>query len=230
MSVAEGNQFHIRSIGIGFIQNDDELEKLWKLIVTNFLKWRLIPFGGAKAGCLKNNRICFSLTDAGRYLLGIDTDFEYGVDEEKQIIVQPNFDIVFLSPSPIAESMLSRFSVRTGKKIGAIFKITQQSIFKAAYSGMTSSDVMSILKECVTKKIPSNVEREIKGWINRCRRIHVHSSILIRRPDSETAGRVMSVGGRKVELITDTIVELKDPKQKNALLRNLRERGFFLDS
>ena len=209
---------------------DEELEQAWGGILACFFEHRLLSLGGATLGLHgKERAACFELTDVGRYLLGRVEDFDYGHDVEAQVVVQPNFDIVFLAPSPLAEATISRFAERTGKGIGTLFRITKKSILTAAGGGMTAQAVLEALANLATKGMPANVEREIKGWFDQCRNIIIEPTILIRCPDAQTARRVISAGGRKVTALSGTVIELADRKMQSTLVRKLKDLGVFVD-
>jgi hypothetical protein len=209
--------------------NREELDELWLEFLRDFLVNRLFVLGGIRLGVSGAASVAsFSLTDIGRYFLGIGKDFDYGQGQEGQVIVQPNFDIVFLAPSPLAEATISRFAERKSRGHGALFTITKKSVIAAAGSGMTAMQVLETLKNVSSKPIPANVEREIVGWFDRCRKIQVRSSILMHCPDAETAARVVAVGGKKTVAITETIVELLEAKAKAELLRKLQASGVFV--
>ncbi len=207
---------------------DEVLERQWAQNLADFLHLRLVPLGGARLGTARD-ATCFTLTAAGRYLLGLAEDFDYGHDHDAQraLVVQPNFEIVFLSPSPLAEATLARFAERKGCGIGALFGITKKSILAAAGSGMTAAQVLDSLERLSAKPIPANVAREIAGWFDQCRSIAVRSAVLIHCPDADTAARVVAVGGKQATALTDTVVELADTKAKTAVLRKLRGLGIF---
>lgn len=207
---------------------DEALEKQWAQNLADFLHWRLVPLGGARLGTAMN-ATCFTLTAVGRYLLGLAEDFDYGHDHDAQraLVVQPNFEVVFLSPSPLAEATLARFAERKGRGIGALFGITKKSILAAAGSGMTAAQVLDSLERLSAKSIPANVAREIAGWFDQCRSIAVRSAVLIHCPDADTAARVVAAGGKQATALTDTVVELADTKAKTALLRKLHSLGIF---
>jgi hypothetical protein len=209
----------------------ETMEARWANDLTEFLQRRLVPLGGARLG-MGRGGICFTLTPAGRYLLELAEDFDYGRDHDAQgqLVVQPNFDIVFLAPSPLAEAALARFAERKGRGVGALFAITKKSIFSAAGSGMTASQVLDGLERLSTKPIPANVAREIAGWFDQCRRITVRSAVLIHCPDAETAARVVAASGKQAVALTDTVVELADARAKNELLRKLHGLGIFTQS
>ncbi len=210
------------------VMTDEALEKRWAQNLADFLHLRLVPLGGAHLGTALD-ATCFTLTAVGRYLLGLAEDFNYGHDHEAQraLVVQPNFEVVFLAPSPLAEATLARFAERKGRGIGALFGITKKSILAAAGSGMTVAQVLDSLERLSAKPIPANVAREIAGWFDQCRSIAVRSAVLIHCPDADTAARVVAAGGKQATALTDTVVELADTKAKTALLRKLHGLGIF---
>ncbi len=214
------------------IANRENLEEFWERCLTSFLVERLIPLGGAEVGAAtERNLWCFALTDIGRYLLGLAGDFEYGhaAAGEKQVVVQPNFEVVFLGPAPLAEAAIGRFAERKKQGVGALYAITKKSIIAAAAGGMTADQVLETLRDVSDKPVPANVEREITGWFDQCRRVHIRTATLIECPDAETAARVVAAAGREATPLNETVVELNDGGGKTALVRKLREMGVFLD-
>ena len=204
---------------------DEELEELWQDRLRTFLAERLLPLGGVRIGRMTGGGIAMGLTEAGCYLLGLTEDFEYGEEERAEIVVQPNFDIVFITPSPAGEAGISRFAERVGHKVGTLFKLTQQSIFEAFRTGLSPDAVLSALAEISPKPVPGNVEKQIRDWFEQCRSVGVSDAVLIRCPDKETALKVRSVGGRKLSLLSDTVLELADPGYRKMLERKLRRNG-----
>jgi len=214
----------------------EELERQWSRILRAYLQDYLLPLAGAELAVAQDDRLCFRLTDAGRYILGLADDFSYRPEKSAggEIVVQPNFEIVFLSPSALAEATLARFAerlpsaARGGRGIGALFKITRAAIYTAAASGATAAQALTTLRDISAKPLPANVQREIEGWFGQCRSVTVKHAVLIRCPDADTAARVVSAGGRKAQLLTDTIVELQNPKDQSALIKKLRAAGIFI--
>jgi hypothetical protein len=209
---------------------DDELEELWAKKLKVFLAERLIPLGGARIGRASGDAILISLSDAGRYLLALAEDFEYGGEERSEILVQPNFDIVFVSPSPAAEAGVSRFAERVGRQVGTVFKLTRESIFDAFVTGLNADTVLRALAEISRKPVPGNVERQIRDWFAQCRKVGLSSAVLIRCPDKETALRVRSVGGHKLKPLSTTVLELTDKGYLKTLDRRLRQHGIAVST
>ena len=213
--------------GMTMDNTEEQLEESWSELLRRFLAQRLIPLGGIELGKTSGGELCFALTEIGRYLLGASRDFAYGHEGDIQVVIQPNFEVVFLTPSPATEAMMARFAERRGRGIGVLFRITRKSILGAARSGMKATEVLEFLRGVAQKGVPANVEREISGWTSQVRTISLRPAVLIHCPDVETASQVRAAGGKNVEKLTDTVIELCEPKFKAALLRRLRESGIF---
>jgi hypothetical protein len=205
-----------------------ELTEQWERLVERFFAQRLLVLDAVSLGLTAERRLCFALTDVGRCLLGQSEDFEYAKEGEARIVLQPNFEVVFLSPNTQAEAAMSRYAERTGRDVGTLFRITKRSVLRAAAAGLDADEVLSSLREHTSGGVPGNVASEISGWMAACRLVALESALLIRLPDAETAARAQSAGGRYVRLISDTIVEVLEPRRRRALERRLAEEGIFL--
>ena len=210
-------------------QDPEELEAAWSSLLADFLRLRLLPLGAAKLGLQDEGPLSFALTQAGRYLVGAQKDFDLDPSSAR-VVVQPNFDVVFLAAAAQAESEIGRFAERRGRHIGTLFRITRRSILAAAAAGLTPHDVLETLRQCCSGELPANVEREISGWGAQCRHIKLRRTTLIDCQDAETAVRVLGVVGTKATRLSETIIELRDSKAQPALARKLREMGVFLHS
>ena len=206
----------------------EEMEESWSALLWNILRTRLLTTGAAAVGYTKDGSWCLRLTDAGRYLLGLADDFEFEEATGGDIIVQPNFEVVFLGPRPLAEVEIARFAERRGSHVGLLFKITKNSVMKAAATGLTVESLLEILARNCSKAIPGNVSHEISGWFRNCRKISVHSTLLIRCPDAETAARVQAASGGTAFPVTDTILELRELDRRSELVRKLKGMGIFV--
>ena len=207
--------------------NLEEMEESWADLLWNVVRLRLLPLGAATIGQSAGGSLCVGLSDTGRYLLGLADDFELQEAAGGEVIVQPNFEVVFLGPRPLAEVEMARFAERCGSQVGLLFKITKKSVLKAAASGMTAESVFETMGRQCSKEIPNNVKREIAGWFGGCRRIMLRSAVLIRCPDAETAARVRAASGGQIDRVTDTILELRDRNRRPELVRKLKGMGIF---
>ena len=207
-------------------------ESTWALLLNGFLLTRLVAYGGARlglAGPREDERHAFELTNVGRYLLGATEALEYAPAAEGEVVVQPDFEIVFLAPVPRVEAELGRFAERTGAGMGALFRITRASVLRAAEQGLAADAVLATLEQVSRRGVPANVARQVRDWIGGTRRVSVRPAVLIECPDPETAGRVRGLGGAQVTEVTPTLLRLDAAgKARAALVKKLREKGIFV--
>ncbi len=235
--------FHTHGLG------KDRVSAVWREILQNVLRRLLFPLGGIELARLADHRLAFRITAIGEFILRWRSDFDYGSLRRADIIVQPNFEIVFLSPSALAAGTISRFAeqvgrnarsgartgartgarsgARSGARTGTLFKITRSSIFAAAATGSTRQDVLTALRELSAKPLPANVTTEIEGWFAQCRRVRIAAAVIIECPDEDTARRVLAAGKNLVRPLGDRIVELREGHRQGQLVRRLRKEGLF---
>jgi hypothetical protein len=207
----------------------EERESAWIERLSAFIVLRLFPLQGITLGISPEGRICLAVTDLGRYLLGQRDSFELPQRAPAQIVVQPNFEIVFLAPAPSTEASLARFAERRGRGLGSLFQITRKSVLAAAATGLDARQILSALEDAAAQPIPGNVRREIEGWFGRVRTVIMRPAELVICPDAETATRVVAAGGRNTLILAGTtIVELIEPRERAALVRKLREEGVMV--
>jgi hypothetical protein len=205
-------------------------EDVWADLLLTFTARRLVPLGCATLGRTQDGTVAFGLTDAGRYLLGAVDDFELAAEAGGgEVVVQPDFEIVFLAPSPRAEAELGRIAERTGAGVGALFRLTRASVLRAAEQGMTAAQVLKTLEGVSRGEVPANVARQAKDWMKAVRTIRIAPALLVDCPDAETAGRVRALAGAHVTAVTPTVLRLDaDTKTRAALVKRLREKGIFV--
>ncbi len=209
--------------------SEEELERAWYEVLCEALLGKLMLLGAVEVGVTADNQITAAATEVGRYLFGLAKDFSLeSAESAKPIVVQPNFEIVFMAPSPLAEAELSGFTERQGKHVGAVLKITKRSIWTAAAAGIAAEQVVEALARHSSVALPGNVEREIRGWMAQCRRASLRSAILIHCPDSDTASRALSADRNRLTKLSDTVLELTDTHYRSKLVKKLREAGIFV--
>ncbi len=213
--------------GMTYARTADDLERSWNGLLFDFLRVRLFPLGGARVGRDAGGRLLIQLTEIGLYLLGARKDFQMEQAPQGQVVVQPNFDVVFLGPAPALEADISRFAERRGREAGTLFRITKKSVLNAAAAGSTSESALETLRAACSKPLPGNVEREIKGWFNSCRRVSMRQAILIDCPDAETALRIRGID-KSIEPVSPTVLSFTDHRLKSAIVRKLRDMGIFV--
>ncbi len=208
--------------------NEDELNSAWQRVLHSFLTLRLFPFGGVKLGVESGGKaICFAMTPVGSYLLGDANDFELA-SAETRFLIQPNFDIVFLAPSPTLEAELSRFAERKGRHVGTLFRITKASVLAAVAAGATAEQLLATLRDHSQTGVPPNVQAEIVGWTARYRQVDIRPAVLIHCPDEDTATRVGAALGKSASRIGPTLLEFHQEKIPPSVVKKLRDAGVFI--
>jgi hypothetical protein len=204
-------------------------ETLWEQVLTGFLRMRVVPLAGARLG-KTGGGVGIALTDAGRYLLGAAADFHLAAPPAGEVVVQPDFEVVFLSAAPRLEVELAGFAERTGSGgVGALFRITKASVLRAAEQGQTPDRILKALGEMSRTPVPANVARQVRDWFGATRRVRIRPAVLVECPDSETAARVSAMAGPQATSLTRTLLRLDgDAKSVAALTKKLRAKGIFV--
>ena len=196
----------------------------------------LLPLGGldlAQSTEVKN-AVLARLTPVGRVLLGLDgpdlLDAEQEAAPTGAIIVQPNFDVVFLGPAPQAQAVLGAFAQRTGPAggVGTLFRITKKSVVSAAATGRSAQQIQTDLQSITDKPVPDNVLREITHWAGSVRHVTARQATVIQAPDADTALRVKSALGNKAERVGDTTLVLTTKTLTSAMRERLKKDGVFV--
>jgi hypothetical protein len=210
----------------------EQMELAGKILLSDFLSLRLLPFDAVRAAIDSEGKLCIAR------LARLDGYFgrPYKSDEDHslastRVIVQPDFSVLVigLDPSPAAE--IAPFSERAGGPAsqGALtFKITRDSVIRAAGQGLTASAIVARLKKHASVDVPDNVLREIREWAGWVRLVNVRNITVIRCPDKQTVARVVSALGKKAERLGDTLVALNIPKLTSVERQKLQEQGILV--
>lgn|ERR1022692_1456151 len=210
--------------------NEENVEDIWRNFMDRFFWDRLVPLGGVDTGLDGESRLGFRLNPVGQCLLGLRDDFEYGqLAAPGGVVVQPNFEIVFVQPNIAAEIELAAFAARCGKGVGTLFRLTRKAIIQAAATGTTFDQVLHTLQRHTTKALPANVVEEIRSWFASCRRLPVRHTHLIEAGDRETSVRLQRLLGTDCAPLTGTLLEWRVSRIDPNLRKQLNQQGLFLD-
>jgi hypothetical protein len=151
------------------------------------------------------------------------------VAPDGEVVVQPDFEVVFLAPAPRVEVEIGRFAERTGSGVGALFRITRASVLRASEQGATAEQVLGALAEVSRQELPSNVARQIRDWMGSARQVRMRPAVLLECPDEDTAARIQGLVRGKVAKLTPTVLRLTAAQDAYpALLKRLKEKGIFV--
>jgi hypothetical protein len=210
---------------------EETIEEICRTFLENFFWSSLVPLGCVETIAREDGQVWFRLSGAGKYRFGQSAELTYGQPvADAAIVIQPNFEIVFLQPNLNAEVEISPFAERAGRNVGTLFRLTRRKAIFAAAQGTTAEAMLATLQKHSSKPVPANVTEEIRSWFAACRSLTVRRSILIEAGDRETALRVRHLLGSDCVVLKDTLLEWRagaiDAKTRGKLV----EQGIFLDA
>ena len=214
--------------------SEEDADQAWLAALSVFFFNRLVGLGAVELGESPLG-YAFRLTSVGRYLLDLDEALELDdLDEEANVIVQPNLELVFLSPSASARLACSLFAEPTGAlergdSVGTLYRLTRSSVQRAAAAGLEADRVIATLRELSSQDIPANVEAQVRAWLESVRWARARQTLILEVADAETAARVVASVGKHARPLSDTVVEVGEfDSVPTALRRKLVEAGVFV--
>ena len=202
-------------------------EEVFKKFHETFFFSRLIPLGGVKLGQSSDRKLCFALNATGCHLLQGTGSVVSLDDATGNVVVQPNFEVVFMQPSPLAEAELAGLAERCGHRLGAIFRLTKASALKSALAGNTAVGMLKTLARISNKPLPENVRHQITDWFGNCRDVEVRQSLILTTPDKQTAVLIASELGDKCQEIAPQTLEFRAAAIDAKVIKKLEARGVF---
>jgi hypothetical protein len=210
---------------------EETIEEICRKILENFFWSRLVPLGCVATTAREDGQVWFRFSSAGKHLFGQTAELAYGQPvADAAIVIQPNFEVVFLQPNLSAEVELSPFAERAGKQVGTLFRLTRRKAILAASLGITAEAMLAALQKHSSKPLPANVTEEIRSWFAACRPLAMRRSILIEAGDRETALRVQRLLGPGCVVLKDTLLEWRATAIDAKTRGKLTEQGIFLDA
>jgi hypothetical protein len=212
----------------------DALPTEWELVfelegLLFDIAFRLLsPLGGLRVE-KRPEGVCIGVTPVGRYLLRASDRFEPPPETPAAVVIQPNFEAVFMGGNPAAEAALMPFAERIGRGVGSLFRFTRKSVTRAAECGLTAEQAVEAMRRATDRPLPENVVHEVKGWMSRVRRVRLGEIRVLRCPDAETAARVKDIIGPGATAITDLILEVTIGSPNAAQKRALEKAGIFIE-
>lgn len=219
------------------LEDIDDLDEEWQGALVAFFFRRLVVLGGVTLGRLVSGRMGFRLTPVGRYLLRDTDQFEFDAAEDTgEVLVQPNFEIVFLAPSAEAQLQARVYAEPTAAlegpdSVGTLFVLRRESVQRAVVGGGDADRIVASLRGLSKHPLPDNVERQVAEWAAEVRWIGVRPAVVVDCGDAETAARVLAAVGKNGRQLSATAVELLAGNKLTAAIRKkLSAAGIFVRS
>lgn len=206
----------------------EEMEMAWVEGLSRVLHEQLLPNRGVVLGHHEDS-LTVQLTAVGRYILGLEDTLDLSEElTDSAIVVQPDFEVIFMAPSPGLEASIGPFAERIGQGVGALFKLTRESVQTGARSGLDVEELLKQITNASSMPIPSNVQTEVRRWAKAVLSLNWEHALVVRCPDEEIAQRVLATCGKYVERVGPTLLVLHDPKKRATVNRACAKAGIFL--
>ena len=210
----------------------EQIELAGKLLLDIIVRLRLLPLDAVQPAIDDEGKLCIARLDrlGGYFGLPYKSSTE-SASAATRVIVQPDFSVVVIGMDPAPAAELAPFCERVSGHVGhgvLSFKITRESVIRAASQGLTAKAIVARLKKHASVDVPENVLREVEEWAGWVRLVNLRPVTVIRCPDRETVARVVSVLGKKAERLGDTLVALHSPKLAPAERLKLQEQGILI--
>jgi Helicase conserved C-terminal domain len=211
----------------------EQQEKACKLFLDLFLRTRLLAFDAFRLAIDQEGKLCIARLPRFEGYFGRPYQADQAeVSATTKVIVQPDFSVLVIGMDPAPAAELAPFCERAGGHVGQgalTFKITRESVIRAASQGLSASAILARLKKYANVDVPANVVREVQEWAGWVRLVNVRAITAVRCPDSQTVDRVVSaLGSKKAERLGETLVALHVPKLASADRQKLQEQGILI--
>jgi hypothetical protein len=146
-------------------------------------------------------------------------------------IVQPNFDIVILSPDiPLLYSLLPFTQV---KHIGpaSTLQLTKTSVERGLESGLNEEQIIAHVTEHCSTEIPQNVLYSLRDWCSHYKVAQVTAGYLLEFSDTEAVERAMTDAtftALTAQKITPNVFFVQSPISRKTIQDQLEKKGVHM--
>jgi hypothetical protein len=208
---------------------EEVVEATARQFLLDFIHNRLWPLGCVRLGRAGDVQL---LAVTPRLPLYFDPTqpFPESAAEEARVVVQPDFSVLVigLNAAPAAELAAFATRDRSSNTPGAVtLRLTREDAMRGLHAGLTADEMIARLRRHAATGVPANVETQLRTWTGQGRVVTAGPLLVLRCPDEETAGRVMSAIGKKAERLGPTCVGFAG-KINSALRQKFLAQGVLL--
>jgi hypothetical protein len=172
-----------------------------------------------------------SLTEIGRWLLGLGPAPSAPTTYTKTLLVQPNLEILVyrqgLTPELLAG--LSRFAAWKTLGSACTLQLEPETVYRALESGATFESILQILDRHGMKATPAPVIESLKTWANKHERIGVYpSAVLLEFANPEHLTEAITRGLPAVRLSDKLAVVAREADVNFQMFRLIGTRDYGL--
>ena len=169
------------------------------------------------------------ITPAGRHVFG----GQEWPDEEAWsafFIVQPTFEIIAPRDLDLAiRERLERFADLEKVDFALTYRVTRNTIYRAANADMSGEEVIAFLADHSDKDVPQNVSYSIQSWGEAYGQVYFMDAFLLRTASAEIASHIKAHGELapyiKGEVAPDALIV--ERKRYRELMDLLQKQGYM---
>jgi hypothetical protein len=199
-------------------------EDVYARIVFHALR-QWVSLGALALHLDRQGALGLSLTDAGRWILGLTKEFDPKPQSRKIAILSGDYTLTLLESAPELTSMALAFAEPVSP---TTFKITKSSIQKAAHQGLGVEGIWAGLEPWLKQDIPQNVRIEVAGWAKAKSTIRISQALLIEGDDPHKMAELLTEFPKIFSRVSETILKADGATRIPALVKKLEKKGVFL--
>lgn len=211
---------HVRTDSFSDQERDDILAALREFEWIGLLR----QYGG-KSG----SGAGLVITPAGRHVFG-GQDWSGEQAWSDQFVVQPTFEII--APRDldlVIRERLERFADLEKVDLTLTYRVTRDTIYRAANTDMSGEEVIDFLADHSEKDLPQNVAYSIQSWGDAYGQVYFMDAFLLRTASAEIASHIKAHGELapyiKGEVAPDALIV--ERKKYRELIDLLQKQGYM---
>jgi hypothetical protein len=145
-----------------------------------------------------------SLTELGAALVNERSGPEPESLGPHPLVVQPDFEVLLLQPSPRRVWALSAFTELIALDRASSYRISQHGIERGLMAGLTIGQMTGFLEQQSEEPLPQNVAFEIEQWARAFRRVRTREAVVLEpdiRGSAAQIAEALQADGLRVELL-----------------------------
>ena len=169
------------------------------------------------------------ITPAGRHIFG-GQDWSDEQAWSDQFVVQPTFEII--APRDldlVIRERLERFADLEKVDLTLTYRVTRDTIYRAANTDMSGEEVIDFLSDHSEKDLPQNVAYSIQSWGDAYGQVFFMDAFLLRTASAEIASHIKAHGELapyiKGEVAPDALIV--ERKKYRELIDLLQKQGYM---
>ena len=169
------------------------------------------------------------ITPAGRHVFG-GQDWSDEQAWSSRFVVQPTFEII--APRDLdlmIRERLERFADLEKVDLTLTYRVTRDTIYRAANSDMSGEEVIDFLADHSEKDLPQNVAYSIQSWGDAYGQVYFMDAFLLRTASAEIASHIKAHGELapyiKGEVAPDALIV--ERKKYRELIDLLQKQGYM---